>query len=428
MRRNLHTWRSRLFDGTVTFLGRDIRKRFVWAAIGVLCAVALVVTGTCAAVSASPWDTSAKGKDGTSLSAKASERYSLDVGTKAGGWDKKSSSPVIVHVVNEKREVDFYHAYDANEAHGVDVPGDGGYTVSFLPPLNADGSTYKVPAASVVRAQTKARLGTNKRKLDFKFDKKADVTGDELTELLRQVSKAVKGGDKTLSGANGAKVVERVEANAKANPNADAGSMDAVGDEAEQAARQNASPAQQNGGNAGTDGKKTGSTGKATGGAKGNQGGNASGTAVKRPSGNSSNGGSSSHTGGSSSGTSRPSRPSHTHTWVAQYRTVNHPAQYKTVNHPAQYKTVNHPAVYSERSICNNCGKDITGHTTEHMRESLLSGGHCGSYRSERVQTQAAWSEQVLVSNAWSEQVQVSAPWTQKVVTGYRCSGCGATK
>jgi len=42
------------------------------------------------------------------------------------------------------------------------------------------------------------------------------------------------------------------------------------------------------------------------------------------------------------------------------------------------------------KSICNNCGKDITGQTTQHMKESLLSDGYCGSYHSERVQTQAA--------------------------------------
>ena len=99
----------------------------------------------------------------------------------------------------------------------------------------------------------------------------------------------------------------------------------------------------------------------------------------------------------------------HTHNWVPVT---------KTVHHDAQYKTVHHDAVYEERSICNNCGKDITGQTTQHMKDSLLSGGHCGSYHSELVQTQAAWDEQVLVKAAWDE----------TVTTGYRCSVCGATK
>lgn len=103
------------------------------------------------------------------------------------------------------------------------------------------------------------------------------------------------------------------------------------------------------------------------------------------------------------------STPQHTHNWVPVT---------KTVHHDAQYKTVHHDAVYEERSICNNCGKDITGQTTQHMKDSLLSGGQCGSYHSELVQTQAAWDEQVLVKAAWDE----------TVTTGYRCSVCGAAK
>ena len=103
------------------------------------------------------------------------------------------------------------------------------------------------------------------------------------------------------------------------------------------------------------------------------------------------------------------SNSQHAHNWVPVT---------KTVHHDAQYKTVHHDAVYEERSICNNCGKDITGQTTQHMKDSLLSGGNCGSYHSELVQTQAAWDEQVLVKAAWDE----------SVTTGYRCSVCGATK
>lgn len=111
---------------------------------------------------------------------------------------------------------------------------------------------------------------------------------------------------------------------------------------------------------------------------------------------------------GGSSG-QQSSTPQHTHNWVPVT---------KTVHHDAQYKTVHHEAVYEERSICNNCGKDITGQTTQHMKDSLLSSGQCGSYHSELVQTQAAWDEQVLVKAAWDE----------TVTTGYRCSVCGATK
>ena len=79
-------------------------------------------------------------------------------------------------------------------------------------------------------------------------------------------------------------------------------------------------------------------------------------------------------------------------------------------------------------SICNNCGADITGNEAAHIKNSLLNGGNCGSCHSETRTVQAAYDEQVKVSDAYNEQVQVSAAWDETVTTGYKCSGCGATK
>lgn len=133
--------------------------------------------------------------------------------------------------------------------------------------------------------------------------------------------------------------------------------------------------------------------------------------------------------GGSGSGnSSAQGAVSHRHNWVAQTKTVHHDAQYKTVHHDAQYKTVHHDAVVKYVSICNNCGADITGNEAAHFKNSLLNGGNCGSCHEESRTVQAAYDEQVKVSDAYDEQVQVSAAWDETVTTGYKCSGCGATK
>ena len=133
--------------------------------------------------------------------------------------------------------------------------------------------------------------------------------------------------------------------------------------------------------------------------------------------------------GGSGSGnSSAQGAVSHRHNWVAQTKTVHHDAQYKTVHHDAQYKTVHHDAVVKYVSICNNCGADITGNEAAHIKNSLLNGGNCGSCHEESRTVQAAYDEQVKVSDAYNEQVQVSAAWDETVTTGYKCSGCGATK
>lgn len=100
---------------------------------------------------------------------------------------------------------------------------------------------------------------------------------------------------------------------------------------------------------------------------------------------------------------------SHQHNWVVQTKTVHHDAQYRTVHHDAVVKYV---------SICNNCGADITGNEAAHIKNSLLNGGNCGSCHEESRTVQAAYDEQV----------QVNAAWDETVTTGYKCSGCGATK
>lgn len=100
---------------------------------------------------------------------------------------------------------------------------------------------------------------------------------------------------------------------------------------------------------------------------------------------------------------------SHQHNWVVQTKTVHHDAQYRTVHHDAVVKYV---------SICNNCGADITGNEAAHFKNSLLNGGNCGSCHEESRTVQAAYDEQV----------QVSAAWDETVTTGYKYSGCGATK
>lgn len=166
-----------------------------------------------------------------------------------------------------------------------------------------------------------------------------------------------------------------------------------------------------------------------TGGAASPSGGStssSSGSSSSISSAGSTGGSSSTSSSSSGSGSSSSSSATHTHNWVAQTTTVHHDAVYKTVHHDATYTTVHHDAVTEDRTICNNCGADITGNVDAHMKANILNG--CGSYSIKTVVVQAAWDEQVLASAAWDEQVLVSAAWDETVTTGYKCSECGATK
>ena len=185
----------------------------------------------------------------------------------------------------------------------------------------------------------------------------------------------------------------------------------AVPDDSESPADEGASTDSGSGGESDGDGSMSGgSTGGSTGGS------------------NSGGGSGSGSTSGGSSSSGGSSQSQHTHNWVAQTTTVHHDAVYKTVHHDAVYTTVHHDAVTESRSICNSCGADITGSESAHMKEYALKGDMTHSYSVKPVVVQDAYDEQVLVTAVYDEQVLVTAAYDETVTTGYKCSGCGATK
>ena len=131
---------------------------------------------------------------------------------------------------------------------------------------------------------------------------------------------------------------------------------------------------------------------------------------------------------GSSSSSSKPAE--HTHNWVAQYETVNVPEK----GHNEQVLV---QAAYDEQvpvtemkaySICNQCGADITGNTTAHMKNSLLNGGNCGGYHTEWRETVTGYNT-VHHDAVYETRYVVDSPATTKQeLTGYKCSSCGKTK
>ena len=374
--------------------GREFSRKQVCAAgAGLVCA-ALLIGGGGYALAHAGWGV---GSNTPAVSQKAGDEkqdMALSLEVKAEGWDADTSTPVIAHIEGADGEVDFYTAFAANEKVSITVGETGTYNVSLIPPVNADGSTYKAASGEIAAVKTDGKAGGTVIALE-KVD--ADkVTEDELTAIAKDVAEAVKKGDSTLTGERGVRVVNIFQTNIGSNPNADADAVEKETGKAEETAKEEKSDAK---------------TPETTGG-KGDDGK----TDSKPSGGNSSNSGSNTNSGGSSK---KDDAPAHQHNWVAQTKTVHHDAQYKTVHHDAVVKYV---------SICNNCGADITGNEAAHFKNSLLNGGNCGSCHEESRTVQAAYDEQVKVADAYDEQVQVSAAWDETVTTGYKCSSCGATK
>lgn len=366
---------------TIVLFGHEFdKKKAVMAGLGGLLAIALIGGGVWYAASQKP-----EPKEPTPIEqTEKQEQQVIQLGAKADGWVKGESSPVIAHIVNKEEKVDYYHAYDANEPHALDVPAEGEYEVSFISPVDKDGSTYEVPKTAKVKSEVEEKDGKDAGdELPFEFKPiapdKADA--DALNAIVKSVGDAVKKGDGTLTGANGTKVIELVKENAKANPNADKDKVDEEGQKAEEDNTEGAGNAKPD--NGGGDDTTNAGGGSGT----QNQGG-----------------------GGSSSGGSGNGGDSeHTHNWVPQTTTIHH---------DAQYQTIHHDAITEEIYICNNCGANITGDPWGHINDSFLNGdGSCGGYHSEWKVTSPAWDETKEVSPAWDE-----------TITTYKCSGCPATK
>ena len=137
--------------------------------------------------------------------------------------------------------------------------------------------------------------------------------------------------------------------------------------------------------------------------------------------------------------TTAPTTTAHTHTWVPVTNTVHHDATYKTVwvqDSAAWDETVvtkdawdenvlvqdawDEPT-YSWVAICNACGHVFSAGESvgDHMEAGCWSSWH-----HEQRQTGSVHHE----ATGHNEQVVDQAAWDEDVVTGYKCSGCGATK
>ena len=118
----------------------------------------------------------------------------------------------------------------------------------------------------------------------------------------------------------------------------------------------------------------------------------------------------------------------HTHNWNPITSTIHHEEQGHYENILVSEAWTEEVPIYEEqaRSICNGCGADITGNTTEHNRNHVLNGEK-GGYHVEYIEVQVGTNKithDAVYENKW---VVDKAAWDETVTTGYKCS-CGATK
>ena len=394
----------------LVLFGREFsRKQVCVAGAGILCA-ALLIGGGAYAISHASWTGDSNAPAVSQSKDDEEQDMVLTLEVKADGWDADTSTPVIAHIEDANGKVDFYTAIAANKQVTVKVGKSGTYTVTLIPPVNADGSTYKAASSKVKAGKDDKK--TNGTVITLEKVDADKVTKDDLTAIAKDVAAAVKKGDSTLTGDKGAEVVKKFENNIKKNPNADAGAVEKETEKAQETAKEEKSDAKA----PETSDSKKSDSGSSNGSKKDN--GN-SGSDSKPSGSNNSNSGSSSK---------KDDTPAHVHKYDIYHPAVTHTEK---VYHPAVTHTekVYHPAVThtEERSICNGCGADITGNEQAHAYNALMAGNKaCGAYHTvyNTVTDSAAWEETVTITDsaAWEETVTITDS-----AAYYTCS-CGARK
>lgn len=293
------------------------------------------------------------------------------------------SSPLITRYVctdGDDKGSEFYHATSASDAiEGKDSVRltEGTWEISAIPIINPDGS-ITTPAGGGEQAVSGDRKGSGSTEFTGETKPAENVTQDDIDKVLDKVNDAVSKGDSTLTGDAGKDVVNKVTDNASKAPAADKEKVE----EKKDAAADSAAKAEE---------KKADTAKPSTG------SGSAPSKSDSKP----------------SSGSS--SKPSHEHTWQAQYRSE---PVYTT-----EYYTIVDQEAWDEQVRSGSHFLFSDGHICYDSMEAMNYQFDTGCSYSVVDDYKTIHHE--AVTHQGTRQVQTG---TKQVLTGYRCSGCGATK
>lgn len=140
----------------------------------------------------------------------------------------KDSTPAIIHVesIDERsKPVDFYHAVDSGKKTSTVEVSPGDYKVTVTGVINKDGSVAKPTKESKeitvsIKSTDKKTDAENKATVNAELDKTIPsdkVTADDVKEIADTTKVAVENGDSSLKGDAGKAILDKVDANTKAN-------------------------------------------------------------------------------------------------------------------------------------------------------------------------------------------------------------------
>lgn len=372
--------------------GSDNGKAPLKRKVAIGAAVALVVAGlglggAWATGAFTPKPETAKVEAGTGsnkkqVSDKAEASVDWTVKIEAEGVTA-DSSPLITRYVctdGDDKGSEFYHATSASDAiEGKDSVRltEGTWEITAIPIINPDGS-ITTPAGGGDQAVSGDQKGSGSTEFTGETKPAENVTQDDIDKVLDKVNEAVSKGDSTLTGDAGKDVVNKVTDNASKAPAADKEKVE----EKKDAANDSAAKAEE---------KKADAVKPSTG-----SGSTASKSDSKPSSGST-------------------SKPSHEHTWQAQYRSE---PVYET-----RTRTVVDQDAWDEQVLSGSHYQFSDGYVTSDDADAWAH--QKATHASYTVVDDYTTIHHEAVTHQETYQVQTG---TKQVLTGYRCSGCGATK
>lgn len=317
------------------------------------------------------------------------------------GWDE-NSTPAIAHI--EGNDVDFYHAVtpdaDGNKGTSTVELAEGDYTVSFVSPVNSDGSAFDIydtgaPVDITVDADAKTAPAVNCPMAQIPADK---VTDDMLADIVNKTKDAIKKGDESLKGDAGTGILDKLDGNVAKNPNA----SDKTKQEATDADKDvdvNDKPAQT------TPSAKNDNNAKAD-----------SNAGSQSSSNGSSNSGNSGSASSKPSQSSQPSKPAHTHTWVNHTATRNvWVSNWVDVpDYGTQQVAVGTKYIFAYDGYTTTDSNDAKWHSV-----ALIKQGVPDNYRTETI-----YETQTVQTGSHKE--DHGSYTTESYVDYVYCSSCGA--
>lgn len=372
--------------------GSDAGKAPLKRKVAIGAAVALVVAGlglggAWATGAFAPKSETAKVEAGSGtnkkqVSDKVEATVDWTVKIEADGVTADSSPLITRYVCTDGAEAgnEFYHATPASDAlEGKDSVRltEGTWEITAIPIINPDGS-ITTPSGGGEQDVSGGHKNTGSTEFTGETKPAGDVTQDDIDKVLDKVNEAVSKGDGTLTGDAGKDVVNKVTDNASKAPGADKEKVE----EKKDAATDSAAKAQD---------KRTDAAKPSTG------SGSAPSKSDSKPSSGSFN------------------KPSHEHTWQAQYRTepVYTTETYTIVDQDAWEEQVRIGShfLFSDGHICYDSMEAMN-----YQFDTGCSYSVVDDYKTIRHEA---------VTHQGTRQVQTG---TKQVLTGYRCSGCGASK